>query len=169
MKNAFYLILNAFFVLEMFTFLSWLFAYVETRLDKEAMVNFKIYNVTCWTANKANHAIKFGQLIKYCVRNIFLQKSCSKWGRETSSILLFVFLKKFYIRYKQVVSTLVLICFIRPRFGQTIKTNFISLHTVYPEICSILIFYKGSGTSFSKTFCVSFFKKIFILSILLTD
>ena len=30
-------------------------------------------------------AMKFGQLIKYSVKNIFLQKSCRRLGRETSS------------------------------------------------------------------------------------
>ena len=41
--------------------------------------------------SKGNQAMKFGQLIKYNKRNIFLQKSCRKWGRETSSRPLFVF------------------------------------------------------------------------------
>ena len=29
--------------------------------------------------NKGNQAMKFGQIIKYNVRHIFLQKSCRKW------------------------------------------------------------------------------------------
>ena len=33
------------------------------------------------------------------MRNSFLQKSRKKWSRETSSIILFVFLKKLYMRY----------------------------------------------------------------------
>ena len=37
--------IKAFFVLEIFIFLSWLFGYVEKRLDKKAMVNFKIYDI----------------------------------------------------------------------------------------------------------------------------
>ena len=35
--------------------------------------------------SKSNHAMKFGQLIKYNVRNIILQELCKKWDRETSS------------------------------------------------------------------------------------
>ena len=35
----------------------------------------------------------FGQLIEYNKRNIFLQKLCGKWGRETSSRPLFIFWK----------------------------------------------------------------------------
>ena len=34
------------FLIEIFTFLCWLFGYVEKRLDKKAMVNFKICEVT---------------------------------------------------------------------------------------------------------------------------
>ena len=51
MKNDFYFLLKlkALLVLEIFTFLSWLFAYVEKRFDKKAMVNFNIYDVTDWT------------------------------------------------------------------------------------------------------------------------
>ena len=41
--------------------------------------------------------MKFGQVIEYNKRNIFLWKSCRKWGRETSSSPLFFFLKKSFI------------------------------------------------------------------------
>ena len=57
MENAFYFMLKAFFVLEIITFLSWGFGYVEEWLDKKAMVNFNIYAVTDCTAN---------QQFKYC-------------------------------------------------------------------------------------------------------
>ena len=35
--------------------------------------------------SKGNQTIKFGQLIEYNKRNIFLQKLCGKWSKETSS------------------------------------------------------------------------------------
>ena len=35
--------------------------------------------------SKDNQTMKFGQLIEHNVKNIFLQKSCRKRGRETSS------------------------------------------------------------------------------------
>ena len=54
--------------------------------------------------------MKFGQLIEYNKRNIFLKKSCEKWGRETSSRLLY-FLKKLNMRWKQMVYSLVSIYF----------------------------------------------------------
>ena len=47
--------------------------------------------------SKGNQTIKLRQLIKYSVRNIFLQKSCGKWEREeTSSRTLFVFSRFLY-------------------------------------------------------------------------
>ena len=113
------------------------------------MVNFKIYDVTNWTTNnsnthssnisrsKGNQATKFGQLINHSVRNIFPQKSC-RFKNPTSSRPLFVFLKGFM----QVVSTLVLIYFGRPRLGYKAKTNFITFQFVDSEIRSILFFYK---------------------------
>ena len=38
--------LKVIFVLEILSFLSWRFGYVEKQLDKKAMVNFKIYEGT---------------------------------------------------------------------------------------------------------------------------
>ena len=38
--------LKLLFALELFIFLSWVFGYVEKRLNKKAMINFKIYDVT---------------------------------------------------------------------------------------------------------------------------
>ena len=51
MKNVFYLLLKALFVIEILKILSWLFGYVEKRRDNKAKVNFKIYDVTDWTTN----------------------------------------------------------------------------------------------------------------------
>ena len=44
--DAFYFMLKAFFSLKIFKFLSHFFAHVGRRLDKEAKVNVKIYDVT---------------------------------------------------------------------------------------------------------------------------
>ena len=94
MKNASYFIFKAFFVLEVFRFLSWLFVYVEKQLDEKAKVNFKISDVLTGqkistihilpsiSRSKGNQAMKFGQLIKYNVKNIFLEKSYRKWDRD---------------------------------------------------------------------------------------
>ena len=111
MKNHFYFMFKALFVLKIFTFLSWLFGYVEKLLVKKATVIFwkfmiaqtgKHIIITIHVSpnisrNKDNQAMKFGQLIKYSMGNIFLQKSCNKWVRETSSRPLFAFLKKLFV------------------------------------------------------------------------
>ena len=52
MKNAFYFILKALFVLKIFKFLYSLFGHVEKRLDLKDKVNFKIYDVTGRLTNK---------------------------------------------------------------------------------------------------------------------
>ena len=41
--------------------------------------------------SKDNLTIKIVQLKEYNKRNIFLQKSCRKWGKGTSSRPLFIF------------------------------------------------------------------------------
>lgn len=51
MKNLFYFILKAQFILKTFTFLPCFFGYVEKQLDKKIKVNSKIYDVIDWTSN----------------------------------------------------------------------------------------------------------------------
>ena len=59
-KNVFYFMLKALSVLEIFTFLSWGFGYVEKRLDKKVKVNSKIYDVTDRTTNNYNtHIVQY--------------------------------------------------------------------------------------------------------------
>ena len=95
MKNVFYFILKSPFVLKIFKFLSRLFGHVAKRLDKKDKVNVKLYDVTAWLTNncnthvaqyleKGNQTMKFGQLIKCNIRNIFPEKSYTKHGGETS-------------------------------------------------------------------------------------
>ena len=43
--------------------------------------------------SKDNQIMKFGQLIEYDKRNIFLQKLCRKWGKEIISRPIFIFWK----------------------------------------------------------------------------
>ena len=73
--------LKSLFVLEMFSFLFWVFGYVEKRLDEKAMVYVKIYDVTGWTKiitihilpnisrSKGNQTMKFAQLTWYNMKN----------------------------------------------------------------------------------------------------
>ena len=65
MKNAFYFMLKALFVLEIFKFLSWLFGYVEKQLDKKVKAYSKIYEVTDWTtSNKSRHIAQYFNKVK---------------------------------------------------------------------------------------------------------
>ena len=64
MKNTFYFKLKALFVLEIFTFLSCLFCYVEQLDKKKDQVNFKIYDVIDWTTNNHNTHITYTQEVK---------------------------------------------------------------------------------------------------------
>ena len=54
-KKAFYSILKALFFLEMFTFLSSIFSYIEKPLDKKAKIIFKIHDVTYLTTINYKH------------------------------------------------------------------------------------------------------------------
>ena len=72
--NAFCFILKALFIVE-------ILSYVEKLLDKKAMLNFKIYDVSNWkkintihflrniSRSKGNQTTQFSQLIKQNMRN----------------------------------------------------------------------------------------------------
>ena len=74
---------------------------------------------------KGHKAIKFGLLIKYNVRNIFVLNLAEN---ETRIVLDLLFFKK-SLRAKQEVSILNLIYFGRPQLGHSIKTNCIAFHS----------------------------------------
>ena len=83
------------------------------------MMKNVFHDVTTWFTNnsnthisqsKGNQTMKFGQLIEHNTRNIFLQKLWGKLGRVASSRPLYFF-KKLNMRWKQVVCSLVSICF----------------------------------------------------------
>ena len=105
MKNASYFILKALLVLKIFCFLSRLFGHLEKnglirrRLTSESKTSqpglrtVTIHILLNISESKDNQTMKFGQLIEYYKRNIFLQKLCEKWGRETSPRPLFIFLE----------------------------------------------------------------------------
>ena len=116
--------------------------------------------------SKINKAMKFGQLIEYNGRNIFLQKSCRKWGRETSSRPF----KKLQIRGKQKVSIFILKYFGRPQLGHKIKANCVTFQTVDLEIRSILNFCKRVWNELPhQILCMIFQQKYSSCYTLLTD
>ena len=51
MTNAFYFMLKALSVFEIFNFFPCRFGYAENQLDQKAKLNFNIYDVTNWTRN----------------------------------------------------------------------------------------------------------------------
>ena len=96
MKNAFCFTLKDLFVQKIFEFLPRLFGHAEKCIDYKDKANFKIYNVITWLTNncnahilpnisrsKCNQRMKFGQLMEYNMRKIFLERLCTKYGRET--------------------------------------------------------------------------------------
>ena len=105
MKNAFYFILKALFILEILSFLAWLFGFVEKWLDKKAMVNFKfmapytgqqiitIHLIPNISRSKGNETWLVNKIQRENIN--FLQKPCRKWVGETSFRPLFVFQKSF--------------------------------------------------------------------------
>ena len=108
MKNTFYLVLKTPFVLNAFKFLSWFSGHIEKIAWLDRLISkftmsqpdleiFTIYILPIISRYKGNQTYKFVQLIKYNQRNIFLQKSCKDWRRETSSRPLFVFWKALYM------------------------------------------------------------------------
>ena len=62
MKNAFYCMLKVLFVLDIFTFLSWYFGYIEKGLHEKAIVSFKLYGVTEW--------ITIHMLFSTCIKHL---------------------------------------------------------------------------------------------------
>ena len=91
MKNAFYYILKALFVLKLFKFLSRFFGHVgkndlirKIRLTSRFMTSqpdlrtVAIHILPNVSQSKGNQNMKFGQLIEFNKINIFLQKLCGK-------------------------------------------------------------------------------------------
>ena len=114
---------------------------LEKRLKLERYFNFKIHDVATWftdnckytyclniSESKGNQTLKFGKLIEYNQRNTFLQKLCEKWGKMTSSRLLFIFLKSLIHGESKKLS---LNKFWQPSTCHAIKTNYIKLQTKY--------------------------------------
>ena len=87
--------LQKLFSFSRYKFLSSLFDHVSKQLDYKK-VNFKFCDVTAWLTNyfnthvtqylenKSNQTMKFDQLIEGNKRNIFLEKSYTKFGGEFS-------------------------------------------------------------------------------------
>ena len=145
--------------MEIFTFLSWLFGYVEERLDKKvnpkaAWVFFTFFKLYKWyqIAQRTTYCpisqevkeIRKWNLVSWqnITWEIFFFKNFTENGARGLVPDPFLFFKKALHKVKQVVSTLNLMYFGRPQIEHTIKARFITFQTVDLEIWSILIFYK---------------------------
>ena len=96
-KNVFCFTVKALFALKIFKSLTWLFYSCRKMAHKKAKFNFKIYDVINREMSNYNHVLsdisrckgnqkmKYGQLIGYSMRYIFLKESYTKCGGETSS------------------------------------------------------------------------------------
>ena len=87
-----------------------LFDHLEKRIDKKAKVSFKNFKVTDWETDNyntpiaqyfkkllGNHTMKFGQLIEYDMRNIFVLKNHTQ--NITGILLPNRFIKKQNLKY----------------------------------------------------------------------
>ena len=83
MKNAFYFILKALFILKIFKVCHDVFSLVEKQFDKKANGNFKIFDIIDWEPN--NYNIHIAQYLKKqrLVNRILNKKSYKKCGEET--------------------------------------------------------------------------------------
>ena len=113
--------------------------------------------------SKGNQAMKLDQLIEYNKRNIFFQNLCKKWGRETSSRPLFIFLRKLDMRWKQVICSLVLIYSDRPY----LLYNKDKLHKTLGYWSRDMLNYNFSGKGLELVspphFMYDFWKKMFLV------
>ena len=92
MNDAFYFLLKTLFVLKILKFLSylmwksgsrrklWLIAKFMTSQTGEQIIT--MYILPDISISKVNQILKFGQLIDYNIRNIFLEKSYKTWWRS---------------------------------------------------------------------------------------
>ena len=114
--------------------------------------------------------MKFGQVIEYNNRNIFLQKSCRKWGSKTSSRP-FLFFKKALLEVKASGLQLSFSQFLYSSIWQTIKTKYIQKYSknTSKNILNFGFVEKGLGIISLPHFCMIFQKKCFSYYTLLTD
>ena len=108
--------------------------------------------------------MKFGQLIEYSKRNIFLKKLFRKWDKETSSKPLFFKKKKSFILDKSKWPTAWFhYISINPQISIN-RNKLFETYNIDPEICSILFFLdNGLGINSSTRFVYGFSTKIFLI------
>ena len=124
-----------------------------------------------FSRSKDNQAIKFRQLIEYSKRNIFLQKSCRKWGRETSLRPHFTFCKKKKTFLIKKASTELKASCLKVSFNifrwsstcHTIKTNYKTLDYSSRDMLNFEFLVKSLGIVSPPHFVKDFSRKIFLM------
>ena len=182
MKNAFYFILKAFFVLKTFKYLSFdiliclfdILVMQKKRLDQKDTVNFEIDEAKAWLtnnenthiaqdlSNKGNETIKLGQLIQDKKKIFYLKNHAENEARRLIPDL-FLFFKKALYKAKASGLQLGFTIFRQPLNQYTIKANFIKLQTIDPEIYSILIFQSRVWEKFLRHILKDFSTKMFLM------
>ena len=61
--------------------INWISNFVTSQPGQQSILKHILTNIS---RSKGNETMKFGQLIEYNIRNIFLEKSYTKCGGETS-------------------------------------------------------------------------------------
>ena len=60
---------------------------MTSQPGQQTIVTHILLNIS---RSKNNQTMKLGKIIEYNKRNVFIQKLCGKWGRETSSRPIFL-------------------------------------------------------------------------------
>ena len=115
------------------------------------------------TRSKDKQAIKFGQLREWNVKNIFLQKLCRKWGRETSSRPLFLFLNVLF-KVKTNGHDLRFNIFWKTWTWTYNKNKLYNILCCWSrDVLNFHILWKSLGLAFPPHFVYDFSRKIFLI------
>ena len=113
-------------------------------------------NISRSTGNQSE--MKFGQLIRYKVRDIFFKNHAEI---EAGRLVLdpFLFLKNFYMKKKERVANLTSIYFDSSRLGHTLKANYNTSECWCWDVLSFHFLKRGLGLVFSVYFVQVFHEK----------
>ena len=113
--------------------------------------------------SKGNQTIKFGHLIEYNKRNIFLQNLCGKWSRETSYRHLFTFQKSLIWGKRKWSVGLVSICFNSPLLAYNKRKLYKTLDYWSRDMLYFDFSEKGLGLVSPSYFAYDISRKMFLM------
>ena len=108
--------------------------------------------------------MKFGELIEYNKRKIFLQKLCKRWvGRLVPDLFLFSRKAAYEVKASGLQFSFNIVWY--PTSRHTLKTNSKYLWTIVPKICAILIFQERIVEySLHHILCMALIKQFFYMT-----